>query len=429
MKNLFKKIVVSVMTYEAKILIARTKPFVITITGNVGKTTTKDAIFSVLKNHVHARKSEKSFNSEIGVPLSILGLPNAWNNPLFWLKNFFDGFIIAFFSQKYPSVLVLEAGVDRPGDMSSLAKWLQSDIVIITRLPDMPVHVEYFASPEAVAVEKLELLKSLKPDGVFIYNHDDMKLQEAVKDVRQMSLGFGRYLPTHFTASADAMIYRNDEPVGSSFTLTHLDESVTIKVQGSIGVQNAYTYSAAAAVASRFDITLPQIAESLLEHASPPGRMRMIRGIKGSLIIDDSYNSSPAAVEAALSSLSEIRGMKRKIAVLGDMLELGQYSAREHEKVGEMVPGKADILITIGVRARKIAETAVEHGLHEKNVFQYEDSVKAGRELQGMIMPGDIILVKGSQGIRAERLIEEVMNNPEDAPKLLVRQDKAWVNR
>lgn len=429
MKQFFKSVVVSVLTYEAQVVLRRHQPKIIAITGSVGKTTTKDAIFSVLKNHRNTRKSEKSFNSEIGVPLSILGLPNAWDNPLLWIKNFIDGAMIAWFSASYPEVLVLEIGVDRPGDMARVAKWLKPDIIVMTRLPDVPVHVEYFGTPEAVVAEKLELLKALKPDGVFIYNHDDIKLQEVMQDVRQSAVGFSRYLPSHVTASADAVIYHDDLPVGSTFTLTHLHDSVVIKVMGSIGVQNAYTYAAAAAVALQFDIALASVPGALIDHLGPPGRMRMVPGIKGTLIIDDTYNSSPIAAEVALQSLRELRGAKRKIAVLGDMLELGQYSSREHERIGELVPTCADVLFTLGIRSRKTAEAALEHGLSEKVIFQYEDAAKAGRELQAFIQPGDIILVKGSQGVRAERVVEEIMATPEKASEYLVRQDTSWRSR
>ncbi len=426
MKKIFKQFVVAIITYEAKVVLRRSKPTIIAVTGSVGKTSTKDAIFSVLKNHRKVRKSEKSFNSEIGVPLSILGLPNAWDNPLLWIKNFIDGAIIAFFGRDYPDVLVLECGVDRPGDMAALAKWLKPDIIVMTRLPDVPVHVEFFGTPEAVVAEKLELLKALTPHGIFIYNHDDMKLQEVAGDMRHSAVGFGRYLPTHFTASQDQVIYHNDNPVGSSFTLTHLQESVLVKVFGSVGVQNAYTYSAAAAVAAQFNISLPDVVTALRDHLGPPGRMRMIPGIKGTLIIDDTYNSSPTAAEAALQSLQELRGAKRKIAVLGDMLELGQFSSREHERIGELVPKCADALFTLGVRSRKTAEGALEHGLSEKMVFQHDDVARAGRELQAFIQPGDIILIKASQGVRAERIVEEIMEHPEDASSILVRQDASW---
>jgi len=429
MKQIFKNVVVAVLTWEARMVLRRYQPFIIAVTGSVGKTSTKDAIFGVLKNHRTVRKSEKSFNSEIGVPLSVLGLPNAWGNPFLWTKNFFDGFMQVLFSHPYPEVLVLECGVDRPGDMAKLATWLKPDIIVMTRLPDVPVHVEYFGTPEAVVAEKLELLRALKPEGVFIYNHDDMKLQEVAKEVRQSSVGFSRYLPSHFTASHDEVIYHDDQPVGSSFTVTHLHNTAVVKVMGSVGIQNAYIYTAAAAVADQFDIPLTAVTAAFTDYTSPAGRMRMIPGIKGSLIIDDTYNSSPIAADSALQSLAELRGAKRKIAVLGDMLELGQYSSREHERVGELAAKSADILLTVGVRSRKTAEAALEHGLAESNIFQYEDSAKAGRELQNMIKPGDFILVKGSQGVRAERVVEEVMAEPERAEELLVRQDQSWKSK
>ncbi len=429
MKDYFKKFVITILTAEAKLLLRRTKPTIIAVTGSVGKTSTKDAIFSVIKRHKKARKSEKSFNSEIGVPLSVLGLPNAWSNPVMWFWNIVEGLFIALFSKNYPEVLVLECGVDRPGDMRSLTAWLKPDIVVITRLPDVPVHVEYFSSPEAVCAEKLLLASALKPNGVFIYNHDDPKLLAALEDIRQPSIGYSRYAPAQFTASQDEIVYRDDVPAGSQFVLKHLDESVNIKVLGSIGVQNAYTFAAAAAVAAQFDISLNAVAEALAQHSGPAGRMRVIPGIKGVCIIDDTYNSSPIAAESALQSLRELRGFKRKIAVLGDMLELGQFSSREHERVGAVAADAVDMLLTVGVRSRKTAEGALEHGLSEKVVFQYEESVQAGKELQNMIQPGDVVLIKGSQGIRAERIVEEIMAEPNRASELLVRQEEAWSQR
>ena len=196
MKNAFKHLVVTIITLEAKYLLRRKRPKIIAVTGSVGKTTMKDAIYAVVKNHYSARKSEKSFNSEIGIPLTILGLPNAWSSPLGWFKNIFDGAWIALFSGQYPQLLVIEAGVDRPGDMKRLTEWMRPDIVVITRLPDVPVHVEFFSSPEEVVKEKLLLAGALQSDGVLIYNHDDTRLQEYVKDVRQQAVGYSRILPS-----------------------------------------------------------------------------------------------------------------------------------------------------------------------------------------------------------------------------------------
>jgi UDP-N-acetylmuramoyl-tripeptide--D-alanyl-D-alanine ligase len=429
MKDIFKKIVVFILTTEAKFLLKRHKPIIIAITGSVGKTSVKDAIYSVLKRHVSARKSEKSFNSDIGVPLTILGLPNGWNNPLLWFKNIVDGFITAFFTKDYPAYLILETGVDRPGDMKKLASWIKPDIVVLTRFPDVPVHVEFFSDPEAVVAEKMRLVEALKPEGVVIYNHDDDLIKAQLGGIRQQTIGFSRHLPTHFTASNDQVFYNDDQPSGISFTVSHLGETEVVKVEGAVGVQLIYTYVAAIAVGMQCGISMSAAAQSLLEHVPPPGRMRILPGIKGTTIIDDTYNSSPIAAEQALLTLKELKHGKRKIAVLGDMLELGRFSAREHERIGELVPSCADVLFTLGIRAQKMAEGALEHGLSEKYIFQYDEVERAGRELQNFIEPGDIILIKASQGIRAERVVEEIMQEVENASNLLVRQDNAWQER
>lgn len=426
MKNLFKNIIVTILTAEAKLLLRRAKPTIIAVTGSVGKTSTKDAIFTILKKHKRTRKSQKSFNSEIGVPLSVLGLPNAWSNPFLWLKNIVDGLFIALSTRDYPEVLVLETGVDRPGDMASLAQWLRPDIVVITRLPDVPVHVEFFASPEAVIEEKLELLKALKPDGVFVFNQDDERLQIEAQGVRQSVVGYSRYRKSQFMASQDTIRYNDDRPVGASFQVTHIDETATIKITGAIGAPVVYSYTAACAVASQLGITLSQSAEALVEHVATPGRMCVLPGIKGTVIIDDTYNSSPIAAESALLTLKEIKGFTRKIAILGDMLELGRFSSAEHERIGALVPQCADMLLTLGVRSRQTARAALEQGMSEKVIWQYDDVSRAGRELQNIIKPGDVILIKASQGIRAERVVEEVMAEPERASELLVRQDSSW---
>ncbi len=426
MKSLFKKIIVAIITFEARMLIARTRPHVIGITGSVGKTSTKDAVYTVLKQKVRVRKSEKSFNSEIGVPLTILGLPNAWNNPFRWIKNIFDGALIAMFPGNYPEWLVLEIGVDRPGDIGRITSWLKPDIVILTRLPDVPVHVEFFNSPEAVIAEKRQLVDALKPEGILVFNNDDEAIVKIKDGIRQQSIGYSRYSLSPFTASADKMIYESGVPIGLEFTLTHGFDATLIAVFGSLGVQHAYAYTAAVAVGTIFGMTIQECAEALRAHVPPPGRMRLIPGIKGSLIIDDTYNASPVAMERAIQTLKEVRTIGRKIAILGDMMELGQYSVAQHEKTGHMIAEVADILVTVGIRSRGIAEGALESGMHESKIRQYEDARLAGKELEELLGEDDIVLVKGSQSIRAERAVEEIMMHPEQAGELLVRQDSMW---
>ena len=426
MKSIFKKIVVSIITFEAKMLLKRTRPQIIAVTGSVGKTSVKDAIYAVIKDSVHARKSQKTFNSDIGVPLSVLGLETGWSNPFLWLKNIFDGALIALFPGQYPKVLVLEMGVDRPGDMDQLTSWIKPDVVVLTRLPDVPVHVEYFDSPEAVIAEKKKLVDALKPDGVLVYNQDDPKIVAIAEAVLQKTIGYSRYSLSEFTASADKIIYENGTAIGFEFVLTHDNKAFQLRVKGSLGVQHAYNYAAALAVGSIFGVSVEKGAPALGAHLPPPGRMRILPGLKDTLIIDDTYNASPIATERSLQALKEIKGVKRRIAVLGDMLELGKYSTEEHVRMGALAQQSADILVTIGVRARGIANGALEAGMSEKNIYQYDDAYRAGKELELMLQSGDVVLVKGSQSIRAERVVEEIMAHPEDAETLLVRQSAMW---
>jgi UDP-N-acetylmuramoyl-tripeptide--D-alanyl-D-alanine ligase len=284
MKSLFKDIIVSIITFEAKILLKRTKPQIIAITGSVGKTSVKDVVYEVLKDKLHVRKSDKSYNSEIGVPLSVLGLPNAWSNPFLWLKNILDGLILMIHPGKYPKLLILEMGVDRPGDMDNLTSWIKPDVVVLTRLPDVPVHVEFFDSPEEVITEKKKLVEALNPEGVLVYNQDDQTIVEVAEGVRQQSIGFSRYSNAPFMASSDVVLYENGMARGFSFKLTHIDEHVDIEVEGSLGVQHAYNFAAAAAVGSLFDVSIEDTAKALREHTPPAGRMRLIKGLKDTVM-------------------------------------------------------------------------------------------------------------------------------------------------
>lgn len=430
MKEVFKKAIVTILTFEAKVLLRRKKPKIIAVTGSVGKTSTKDAIYTTIKDQVHARKSQKSFNSDIGVALSVLGLDNAWNNPILWLKNIFDGAFSAFFACEYPDVLVLEMGVDRPGDMEALTQWIKPDVVVLTRLPDVPVHVEYFDSPEEVIAEKMQLVHALKDDGVFIYNNDDKKIRRESEGVRQQSFGYSRYSTSHFMIAGDVVRYDGTgKPNGMLSTLTHVDETATMTVEGSLGVHHAYNYAAAVAVAHVLGISLDEAVESLKTHKPTSGRMRLIEGKEGSVIIDDTYNSSPVAVEQALQSLTEVASAGKTIAVLGDMLELGRFSSREHERMGELAADMVDVLVTIGVRARKMAEVALEHGMNTDAVFQYDSVAHVIEQLPDMVSADDVVLVKASQSIRGEKVVEALMAHPEQAQDLLVRQNAEWIQK
>ena len=218
-------------------------------------------------------------------------------------------------------------------------------------------------------------------------------------------------------------------PVGVGFFADIAGVAVDIKMFGSLGKQNVYSALAALAVGQSQGISAADMKISVGSYVPPSGRMRLIDGIKGSLIVDDTYNSSPVASLQALHTLKSLENVTRKIAILGDMMELGHYSSESHKEIGQVAATSCDILVAVGVRSRKVAEAALDSGLSEKKVYQFDDSKEAGEFIQNFIEKGDVILVKGSQSMRMERTVKEIMAEPEKASKLLVRQEVEWANR
>jgi len=428
---IFKKIISRILIWEARAVLKRYRPKVIAITGSVGKTTTKDAIFATLSGHLHVRKSEKSFNSEIGVPLTILGLDNAWRNPFHWLWNLIQGLVLIVRGTEYPQWLVLEVGADRPGDIRSIAQWLRPDIAVITSIPEIPVHVEYFDSPEAVLKEKSALAEYLKPGGKLIINGDDVRMEGLRSTFRGVSITYGNEPTNDYSASHEEIIYEDKAPAGIHFRVNHDGNSIPVSIHRALGRPRVYAALAALAAANTVGVDIVSAVAGLASWEPAPGRLRLLPGIRGSIIIDDTYNSSPAAALAALDTLKEIETTGKKIAIMGDMLELGKYSAGAHRTVGERVAACADMLVTVGFRARAIGEAALDAGMPDTSIREYEqnESVRAGKELEPFIQAGDVILIKGSQSMRMEKTVLEIMAEPERAASLLVRQDPEWQNR
>ena len=460
MKSIIKKITVVLLTLEARMVIAKYKPRIVAITGSVGKTSTRDAVYTVLSAKFFVRKSEKSLSNELIVPLTILGESYGGNNPFVWFKTVVEGLLMIIFPYAYPAWLVLEMGAERPGSIRNIAKWLKPDVAVITSFGfgNTPVHVEFFRSIDDLVLEKAAVARSLKPDGLLVFNHDDEKVQQLAETVpqRKISYGFGSGSDVQ-SLQADVMygLYENSEiefPLGMEFKAEAKTEagstgSFGLELVGALGRQHVLALLAGAAVGLGLESSLQHessaqqehdprreclldIATALKNHIPPRGRMRLLPGIRDTLIIDDSYNSSPVAVSAALETLRGIKTAGRKIAIMGDMLELGRYSIAAHRKMGEEVADSADILVTVGIRSRGAAEAALDKGLADSAVLQFDSSVEAGRYIaDNVLKPGDIVLVKGSQAERMERCVEAIMEHSEDKEELLVRQDKYWLKR
>jgi UDP-N-acetylmuramoyl-tripeptide--D-alanyl-D-alanine ligase len=430
MKNFLKSVVVYLITLEAKLVLNKYKPKIAAVTGSVGKTSTKDAMYRVISSGLSARKSQKSFNSEIGVPLTVLDCENAWSNPFHWIKNLIVGLKLIIFNHDYPEWLVLEVGAGKPGDIESISRWLKTDLVVITSFGTTPVHVEFFSSPEEVYKEKGYLVKTLKESSPLVLNADDEISMSYMGERSQSVVTYGINEPASVQASNIDFLYEGEVPIGFNMKIDHKGNSMPMDFLGTIGRQHVYPILAAFATGISLGMNPIAISQSLSGYIPPEGRMRLIEGIKNTIIIDDSYNSSPIAVYAALEALRDLKTSGgRKIAVLGDMKELGKYTEAEHKIAGENAAGFCRIIVAVGEHARFVAEGALMGGMSEKDIFQFEDSKIAGKFVEGLIEKGDVILVKGSQSVRTEKVVEEIMRYPEKREEMLVRQAKEWQNR
>ena len=433
-RNISKSIVIFLITLEARLVLKKYKPRIIAITGNAGKTGTKDAVAAVLGSEFFIWKNEKSYNSDIGIPLAILHCKNAWSNPLFWLKNIVEGFVLILFPHNYPKWLVLEVGADKPNDIGKFTAWLCPDIVIVTRIGEIPVHIEFFKSREELVQEKSKLVTALKPNGTLILNADD-PLVLGMKNLSKLSrvITYGFSLDSNLRASNYHVVYPENEtslvPNGIAFKVDYLGNIIPVRIGGVVGKQNVYSALAAFAVGLSLNVNFVSMLDSIIKYERPAGRLRLINGLNGSVVLDDTYNSSPAALELAMESADEIKTSGRRIAVLGDMLELGQYTIDSHYMIGQKVSLSFDFLITVGQRAESFAKGAISNGMSDKKVVIFNDSISAGDYLRGLINLGDLILVKGSQGVRMERIVERIMLCPEDKGKLLVRQEEEWLKK
>ena len=427
MKRLFKPAIVYLLAFFARAVIRRYRPKIIMVTGSVGKTSTKDAVAAALATRFHVRKSEKSFNSEFGVPFTIFGVGNPWGNPIKWFAVIKSALALLLLPNHYPKMLVLEVGADRPGDLSRILGIVAPDAVVVTRLPDIPVHVEAYSSPEHVREEEFSPAYALPAGAPLILPADDgYALDLASRTSAHISTyGFGS--DTGVCISDVAFNERDGRVVGMK-ALVHIgDEQSDIVIEGSVGNTQLLPAAAALAAARAFDISIADALAGLARYAPPPGRSRLLRGKNGSVLIDDSYNASPAALEEALLTLKDFPRAHRRIAVLGDMLELGRYSVMEHERLGALALKAADIVVAVGIRARAFA-AAQGAAAGKAEIMHFDNSKVAGPALAEMVREGDVVLVKGSQSIRTERIVEALLANPADAAHL-VRQEREWKRR
>jgi UDP-N-acetylmuramoyl-tripeptide--D-alanyl-D-alanine ligase len=354
---------------------ARFDPLVVGITGSIAKTSTKEAVATVLGAAMPTLKNEGNLNNEIGLPITVLRLRSEHR------------------------AAVLEMGMYVGGEIRDLARIGRPEIGIVTAVQG--VHLSRIGTIEAIEQAKGELVEALPADGVAILNADDERVRRMSARTRARSMTYG------FADDADVRAddVRSRGVDGMSFTVVAAGDRrpVSIPTLGRLAVHNALAATAAGVAA---DLPLDDIAAALAGGWEAPHRAQ-IRQAGGVTIVDDSYNASPGSVAAALELLSGIPG--RRIAVLGEMLELGSEHAQGHRRVGENAATRVDRLVVVGGGAAEIASGAVAAGLDRRSAITVRDRSEAADVLRTMLVPGDVVLVKASRGIGLDVLVDELV--------------------
>lgn len=355
---------------------------VIGITGSVGKTMTKEMTASILERKWTVLKNTMNYNNEIGVPLTLFQL------------------------NRDHQVVVLEMAMRGLEEIRRLASIAKPSIGVITNIGLS--HIERLGSQGAIADAKSELLSELPPDGIAILNAEDCyyPVLENRYDGRILSFGSCKDADV-----AGARIKLTDHGC-YSFVIRLKDGGVIEVNMPVLGQHNVYNALAAASVAYGMGLDLTAIREGLENFRQPVMRMELVKSRTGYAVLNDCYNASPASVTAALRTMNTITGYRRKIAVLGDMLELGDYAPKAHKDIGGILKQNGiDTLITVGELAAHIAEGAVSAGITKRSIKSYPNSRDAAAALKKYVKDGDAVLVKGSRGMHMEEIVRVLLND------------------
>ncbi len=428
MKQTLIKLLARILKNLSVKLIKKYKPIVIGITGSYGKSSSKEAVYAVVSKFKKSRTAYGNFNNELGFPLAIIGDFKQVSGKLFWIKVILTGIKSALLKVNYPEILVLEYAADKPGDLDYLLDIAKPHISILTGVSKYPVHVEYYSSPEEVVKEKSKLIKVLTESDYAIINADDEYIRLLGKETKAKVISFGSYGLSDIHIQDFKNIVENNIPQGISFKIISDNKILPMKQDGVLGKAQTSAFASAVAVAVILELDLFVAKEALQNFKSLPGRAKIIKGIRGSWLLDDTYNASPAAMFGAIEALSETKS-DRKIAVLGHMAELGNLSDEVHEAVGKLAAEKGiNLLYLIGEKSQRIMDGAIVAGMDEKNIKKFVDINEAQNYIPSVIGPNDLILIKGSQSSRTEKITKILMAEPELAKDLLVRQYGKWLN-
>ncbi len=351
---------------------------VVGITGSVGKTSTKDLISCVLARKYEVLKTQGNFNNEIGLPLTLFNL------------------------DERHEVAVIEMGMSGFGEISRLTAIAQPQVAVITNIGVS--HIEKLGSQQGILKAKLEILEGLKPDGLVVLNGDDPLLREKRGKLDSRAVFYGMDGSVDYRAEN----YQSLGEDGSSFSIMVDNKTYEVKVPVP-GIHNVYNAMAAIALGVEMNISMKIIVEGISDYS--PGSMRQnIISHKGIKIINDAYNASPQSMQAAINVLEELSTKTRGIAVLGDMLEMGNMAKELHYSVGDFIKDKnISHLITVGKDSKNITQAVTDSGNSSINLRHFDNNSDALDYIIGIVKQGDYILIKGSRGMKMEQIAEGLL--------------------
>ncbi|MCK5475435.1 MAG: UDP-N-acetylmuramoyl-tripeptide--D-alanyl-D-alanine ligase [Candidatus Pacebacteria bacterium] len=419
-----RKIVIKILNLLAKETLHKYNPIVIGITGGVGKSSTKKIVHEILKDNYSIHCDRSRYNVDIGIPLTILGLESGGHSVTKWMKIIFKAIMKLIKKSDYPDVLILEMGVNRPGDMKKMLKVVKPHIAIMTTIGKYPSHIKYFKDIKHIFREKSLLIKSLGKKDLAILNCDDEFIDDLKKSTRSKVITYGfdqkALVRGDEILLGDKKFKMEDGSMGMTFKISHKGTTVPFRLIYALGKGQIYSTLAAVSVGINFDMNLVKMSQAVLKYRPLAGRMNLIGGINNSMIIDDTFNANPGSMFFSLETIRKLSA-SQKIAVLGDMLELGEYCQKGHREVGKKVLGSVDILITFGSRSKLISQEAIKMGMDREKIFHFEDMEDVVKLLSKIIENDTIVLVKGSRAMNMEKIVKKLMAEPKLSDELLVK--------
>lgn len=418
-----KKIIKDFLLNISKRIIKKYNPEVVAITGSFGKTSVKEISTQILKIKFRVASGQDSYNTALGLALTIIG-KTAPETFFGWLKVLGKGLKLWLIKDNnYPEVLILEMAANKPGDLKKYALTLPFNMGVVTAVS--ATHLEFFKTIKKVALEKRWVVANLAKTGVAVLNRDDEEVYQMRKKTDADVITFGYNSESDIRAS-DVNLKINEVsgwPEGLMIKVTYKGAVVPFYLPGVVGSHIVYPFLASIGISLSLGMNMVDISQALQKIKTMPGRMRIISGIKQSLLIDDSYNAAPEAVSAALNTLVKINIKEKgeRYAVLADMLELGNSTEEYHKEIGRKVAELGvDFFITVGEAMKTAVAAAKEAGLAEHSLASFNTAEEAGKFLQEKLKPGDVVLIKGSRAMHMEKVVKEVMAEPARAGELIV---------